>query len=223
MTLTKELYNQNYSRLFSIGYKMCKNTAVVQDAIHDTFIGYYHLEDIHTASPSTVLVTILRNVLVSYWRRSRLDDTKALQYLYQEDFEKDLDYNIKMVLVAQAIATLPDGRRSVIKLHLMGMSYAEIARILQNKVHNVRVACRVALLHVKEHVIRQEVYQELGIRYRVKEEIATLGKRRGVVVYDRQTGKSIKNIQAAADLVGMNVDTLRKRLTRGTHDRFKLA
>jgi RNA polymerase sigma factor (sigma-70 family) len=132
----RDAYDRHAGRLFNTAFRILGNRADAEDALQEAFLAAFrHREAFEgRAAVGTWLHSIVvnRSINLLRARRSILTDMDAAADMHtQEDPADDEDLTLDVDSVKRAVASLPDGYRTVICLHLFeGYDHGEISGIL---------------------------------------------------------------------------------------------
>lgn len=157
----RKALEDSWPRLYRLAYAWTRNVALAEDLAQETLMKAWHkraqLRDAD-AGPAW-LFTILANCHRDHLRRyQETDDIDTLPLTDESSPEAETERQTVIGRVRTAVAALPAGQRQVITLvDLEGLSYAEVANVLEVPVGTVmsrlcraRRALRHALLATAE-------------------------------------------------------------------------
>ncbi len=173
----RELIRRYERPVFSLVYRMVRDTAAAEDLAQDSFIKVLnHLDKYRPEFKfSSWLFKIANNVAIDYLRKRQLNtvsmdgsphagtasEVEASRFELADDAESPLDELASRELgaiIEQAIAGLrPEYRNCIMLRHVEGRSYEEIAATLdlplgtvKTYIHRARHQLREALEHLRE-------------------------------------------------------------------------
>ncbi len=173
----RELIRRYERPVFSLIYRMVRDSAAAEDLAQDSFIKVLnHLDKYRPEFKfSSWLFKIANNVAIDFLRRRQLDtisidgsphastasEVEATSFELSDDAESPLDELASRELgaiIEQAIAKLrPEYRNCIMLRHVEGRSYEEIAATLdlplgtvKTYIHRARHQLREALEHLRE-------------------------------------------------------------------------
>ena len=129
------LYKLYARNMYNVGYRIVNNTGEAEDVLQEAFISAFrNLHEYRGDAPfGSWLKRIVVNKAINTIKKRRTeqlpgdDDFDVPEVDSQE--EREFPFNVEQV--RSAIASLPDGYRSVISLYLLeGYDHSEIAEIL---------------------------------------------------------------------------------------------
>jgi RNA polymerase sigma-70 factor (ECF subfamily) len=137
--------------LYNVALRLCGNASDAEDLVQDTVTKAYRAWDKYEQGTNcrAWLVTILRNTFINQFRRDSrrpssvqfdsVEDTSVFEEVKDRDPEGTFFHEIVDDEVKRAIQDLPeDFRIPVVLSDVEGMSYAEIAEILELPVGTVK-------------------------------------------------------------------------------------
>ncbi|MCF6411489.1 RNA polymerase sigma factor [Pseudalkalibacillus salsuginis] len=149
-----EIYETYKKPIYTYLYRSTYNTHIAEELTHDTFIkAYKNLKHFRgESSLKTWLFTIARNTYLSYQGKS---STKYETINQVHENWKSTDEGVESMIERDSILTillsLTEKERTFILLRDQhGMSYLEIAEILDEKVGSVRIGIHRARKKFKE-------------------------------------------------------------------------
>jgi len=156
-----ELYQRLHVTLYSYGYKVTPNVALVEDAIQDLFIDVWRLRH-SSSSANSVKFYLFRSLrrkihrLVDkeYWSETSLaeaadlsDDSSAEQVMIGQEEESQLVQHL-----TEALTQLPQRQQEVVMLRFyQNFKTREIAQIMGITEKSVRNTLHKALAHLRKH------------------------------------------------------------------------
>lgn len=168
-TAFKALVERHSTGLFRVIRRMASDSSEAEAIVQESFLRVWHI----LRSPRSqaqdwtrpffkYLVTIAMNLARDRWRKDRFLDYSGLEG-YQEiipstlpDPESLVEENETLDALAEAVAELPSAYRAVIALRYTGgLSYAEIAKILELPVNTIRTHLRRAKILLRERLSEQ--------------------------------------------------------------------
>jgi RNA polymerase sigma-70 factor, ECF subfamily len=149
----EELYRENSGRIYALCLRMCGDATQAEDLTQDVFIrawkslGAFRGDSQLSTWLHRLAVNTCLNWITRGGRRSRqnvfLEDVSALEERRRESPEERVD-------LERAVATLPDGARTVFVLHdIEGYKHEDIARMCGIAVGTVK-----AQLHRARRLLR---------------------------------------------------------------------
>lgn len=164
----EELYNRFAKVLFSFGKKYTPNDDLIYDCIHDLFIDLHRYRETlgECENVQFYLMKAFRRKLVVQLRQSMLkvafspDDAyggelPVLPFVFsiEHDIIEDEQKFLVLNKLAAEIALLPDRQREILYLRFnQGMSYEQIAELMQISVPTCRTFNYRALKQLKERM-----------------------------------------------------------------------
>ena len=146
-----ELYARHSSRVFAFCRRFLGNKEEAQDIFQDTFIRFHQSasKDREMTNVPAFLLTIARNLCVNYKRRERTD-VSFEEYMYES--EDDTNERKELLgILKTAVSNLSEEYREVFILREYdGLSYAEIAKVTNEKLPTVKVRIHRAKQKIRE-------------------------------------------------------------------------
>lgn len=128
------LYKLYAKSMYNVGYRIVNHAGEAEDVLQEAFISAFRNLDYYRgdASFGSWLKRIVVNKAINVIKRRRtepLPEGADFEIADSGDEEREFPYSVDQV--KKAIASLPDGYRSVLSLYLLeGYDHAEIAEIL---------------------------------------------------------------------------------------------
>lgn len=228
MELTKELYDKHYRLLYNIARKMLFDDDMAKDAVHDTFIKFYGAKDIDEEKRIYFIVKILKNVCIDYYHKKgmtrSIEDMLELQQ--EEEYLNSYDRALLEGFIEEAINKLGDNQKEVFRYkYEIGLTYNEISKITNSD----KQLLRNTYSYAKENIIS-------FVKHLILEGTLSISKRRRLMdnsgakiinntgcrkILDKETGKILIGVKAAAAIINVKRATLNTRLWRGADPRFQ--
>ena len=136
MITTDKLYKQYYSELYRFGCRLCGSDDEAKDLVQDAFMKLYLAQEKgdNIKNTRSWLYTVLYNSFSSSFKRLKKFNDIATEKAYSEDIETDLSEEIeereKYEIVRREIQLLKKEDKSILLLYGEGLSYREIAEIM---------------------------------------------------------------------------------------------
>ena len=158
----KEVYQQNYNRLLRYGMLLNKDKQAVADTIQDLFVWIWqNPENVRNIRDLRVYLfkALKRNLIRSLSKRSNLvndyqhmDSSDMVANIEDQIIKEEADsYGRKWL--ARQLDALPPKQKEVIYLrYYEGLSYNEIAKVLEKSNQVVRNYTSRALIHLRKSV-----------------------------------------------------------------------
>lgn len=146
------------TRLINFFYRSSGNRADAEDLAQETFVELYRVAHRYQmrGSFSAFLFTIARRRLIDSYRRSH---RRPLEYIDPTDYTMqhmaEAEDGTREIREAfhQALASLPDNQRqAILLLQQQGLSYEEIAEVLQTTVSSVKTWIHRARTHLRQEL-----------------------------------------------------------------------
>lgn len=159
------LVNRYSDRLFRIILRLVQSQGVAEDILQDTWIKV--MRKIHQYDPSRPFISWLTRIAVNgcrdYWRRERRrrvwkqasminkDGDSKLEETY---IQEDLEMRENQAVITWALMKISHKLREVVVLKFFnGMTYEEIAQVLDIPAGTVKSRLHYALSKLREHLI----------------------------------------------------------------------
>lgn len=148
-----QLYESNYRKLYSYGYKLLPNSAQVEDAIQDLFVDLWRMRQ-NLTQVSSVTYYLFRSLRRRLHRS--LEKDKSLTFgadltRVVQDVDWDQEEDTLMQQIGQLIRQLPDRQQEVITLRFYaGFRNEEIAGIMGITEKSVRNTLHKALTFLRQ-------------------------------------------------------------------------
>jgi len=155
-TALAEVMRQYRYSIVNFCYRLLGNAGEADDAAQETFVRCYQAR--HRlrsgAKLSTWLFTIARNLCLDRLRYRKRHPTEALENVPEPvTISNEVGNREIATAIATAVAQLPEDQRTVVVLaEYHGLSYAEIAEVMNCSVKSVE-----ALLYRAKHALRTEL------------------------------------------------------------------
>ena len=158
MRLPVEWLVERYKdHIFSVSFNICKNPQDAEDIVQETFLRYmktdkeFNDEEHIKAWLIRVAINQSKNMILSFWRRNRMD---LMDYMQELDFETQEDSRI-----FEAVMKLPGKYRIVLHLfYYEDYGIKEISRILKLKENTIKSQLARGRKLLKEEL--QEAWNE---------------------------------------------------------------
>lgn len=162
--LISTLVNQHSDRLFWIILRLVQSYSTAEDILQDTWICV--IRKFHQYDPSRPLTSWLTKIAVNrcrdYWRRERVRgfwkrtlDSNSLEdtgTAFAADSTADVERNVE---TSEALMTLSHKLREVVVLKFYsGLTYDEIARVLNLPTGTVKSRLHSALTKLRKHLFK---------------------------------------------------------------------
>lgn len=145
----QELYWAHYQDLCLLAMSKTQNLEVAQDIVQEFFINYWERRSQGVSAPENFMgyaSRAIRNLSVDYFRRNATHEKRQAEMPvlrevvdpYEEDGESEI-YYIRLKRVFELIEELPEGQRTILKLHALDkLTYAQIAEKQNVSINTVR-------------------------------------------------------------------------------------
>lgn len=147
-----ELFNRHSSRIYAYCRRFLGDKEEANDVFQETFLKFHQSaskERVMTNVPA-FLLTIARNLCMNVKRKER-SVVSFEEYMVEDDEEPNADKNELLELIKGALELLPDDYKDVFILReYEGLSYAEIAKLTNTSLANVKIKIHRAKLKIKE-------------------------------------------------------------------------
>ena len=161
----ERIYRDNYRRVYSFLYKLCRSAETAEDLTQETFFQAYLSLSRYNGQCEmfTWLAAIAKNIFLKYLRRQRRESMTV--DLYISDPEAPLTdepgyrlmREIEIADILKVLESMPKKYSEVFLLRTFGeLPYAEIARKLDISVSSAKVIYHRAKKYIKEALIDNE-------------------------------------------------------------------
>jgi len=156
----EELYKQNVKVVYHFLYSRCKDEALTEELLQDTFLKAFESMERFDGSCkiSTWLCQIARHLLYQHWEKEKKVSFEELpeEVAARNDTEQQVLHKVELAEVLDRLELMPDEVTQVVKLRAMSdLSFKEIGEIL-GKSENW---ARVTFFRAKKQLL-QEVRHE---------------------------------------------------------------
>ena len=143
----KKLYNETFSLLFKISWKVVNDEEAAEDLVHDSYIKANEKELVFPSLDDAKfwLIRVVKNASLNYAKR-KTREKKAYQKAYCEDTRKLEGGDVGIMkeetkkIAAEALQKLPKNLREVVILREYGnLNYRDIGKVLGITEGNVKV------------------------------------------------------------------------------------
>ncbi|MBQ7776960.1 MAG: sigma-70 family RNA polymerase sigma factor [Lachnospiraceae bacterium] len=139
-----ELYKQNAQIVYGFLYSMCKEEALAEDLMQETFlIAFEHPERFDgSCKLSTWLCQIAKHLLYQHWSHTKREVMQEPDELLpaENNTEQQAIHRVELSLVWNKLQELPELMRRVVLLRVMSdLSYKEIGTMLGRSENWARV------------------------------------------------------------------------------------
>lgn len=158
------LVNRYSDRLFRIIMRLVQSHGAAEDILQDTWVKV--MRKIHQYDPSRPFFSWLTRIAVNgcrdYWRKERRRIWKQHSAVHKDGDSKlegtyiheDLEMRDNQVLVSKALMKISQKLREVVVLKFFnGMTYEEIAQVLDIPAGTVKSRLHYALSKLRDHLI----------------------------------------------------------------------
>lgn len=145
----EQAFNTYYQELVYYGRKIIDNKPVVQDIVTDVFVA---LKNPQIDGLRFYLYRSVKNRCLNYLEHIKAKGTKDIEscVLSEEMAQIEFDFYKKM---HEAVTQLKGAEKEVVDLLLQGKETAEVARILNKSIDNVRSIKRYAINRLRKTVL----------------------------------------------------------------------
>ena len=157
----EELYKQNAKIVYHFLYTRCKDEALAEELLQDTFLkAFESLERFDgSCKISTWLCQIARHLLYQHWEKEKKASFEELTeaVVAKSDTEQQVLHKVELSEVLEALNRLPVDVAQVVKLRAMSdLSFKEIGEIL-GKSENW---ARVTFFRAKKQLLQEVRYED---------------------------------------------------------------
>ncbi|MCD7788423.1 MAG: RNA polymerase sigma factor [Firmicutes bacterium] len=160
------IYKENYKRVYSFLYRLCRDENVAEDLTQDTFYQAYISLDRYNGQCEmfTWLAAIVKNVFFNYLRRTKKESLVVDVYVSEPEapLSDEPGYRILREVdiksVRRAIRKLPKKYSEVLILRVYGeLPFDEIAKKLDISTNSAKVIFYRAKNYIKEALENEEL------------------------------------------------------------------
>lgn len=155
----EELYEQYAKDIYRFSYWLTHNVDVAKEITSETFVKVWtKASDIKTETMKGLLLTIAKNIYIDYLRKNkRLVSTEKIRNKITYEIEQEYETKEKLESVYLFLSELKEIDKTAFLLKVQqGMSYEEIARIL-----NISVSlAKVKVYRVRKKIIENFISME---------------------------------------------------------------
>lgn len=154
--ILKRLYEQYGKELYLYILSMCRNRAVAEDIIQETFLKAIFALDERHSNMRAWLYMVARNLCINYLKKVGRETSVDNDKTTENDFVHTLIENERKAALYKVLGRLSYTKREIISLHYFGgLQLNEIAGILKLSRENVRV-----LNHRAKNELRRYLEEE---------------------------------------------------------------
>lgn len=160
----EELYRENSRIVYFFLYSRCKDEALAEDLMQETFVkAMEHIDSFDgSCKVSTWLCQIAKHLLYQHWEKRRHEDIAELDetLVAQNNTESQAICRIELADVWERLQQLPEAMRRVMTLRVLGdLSFREIGSIM-GKSENW---ARVTYFRGKQTLLKEVDTDEVGL------------------------------------------------------------
>ena len=159
MLTFEELYEQYAKDIYRFAYWLTHNVDVAKEITSETFVKVWtKTSDIKTETMKGLLLTIAKNIYLDYLRKNkRLVSTEKIRNKITYEIEQEYETKEKLESVYLFLSEFKEIDKTAFLLKVQqGMSYEEIARIL-----NISVSlAKVKVYRVRKKIIENFISME---------------------------------------------------------------
>ncbi len=157
----EELYKQNAKIVYHFLYTRCKDEALAEELLQDTFLKAFESMERFDGSCkiSTWLCQIARHLLYQHWEKEKKTSFAELteDVAVKADTEQQVLYKVELAEVLDLLERMPEDVAQVVKLRTMSeLSFKEIGAML-GKSENW---ARVTFFRVKKQLLQEVRYED---------------------------------------------------------------
>lgn len=157
------LYQEHYRQLCVVALNYVQDVGQAQDIVQDFFINYWERRAQGIERPDNFrgyAMRAVRNISIDRLRKQSVEDRRMVQWNIGEDTlnnSEDPDqldaYHKRLQRIFELIEQLPQGQRTILKLHALDkMSYAQIAERQNISINTVRTQLTRAYSSLRKSV-----------------------------------------------------------------------
>lgn len=155
--LLSKLYSMYQKEIYLYLYSLCKNTALAEDLMQETFLKALLSLDDHHTNMRAWLYMVARNLYYNYWKREKsripLDEAVNLDDGRAQAMLERMIADERRRFLFQALGRLERKKREILQMQYFSrLSQKEIAGILQMTPENVRVLSYRARQELKSYM-----------------------------------------------------------------------
>ena len=151
-----DIYEQHRQGLFTLALAITRCPARAEDAVHDAFARLYRAGTRAPADPAAYVFAAVRNAAIDQVRRSppsAAEERASLFALPQDDPAHQALAAERERSVARAMGTLPPDQREAVVLRVYGgLSFAQMAAVVNAPLATVAARYRRALERLKQRL-----------------------------------------------------------------------
>ncbi|MBQ9767101.1 MAG: sigma-70 family RNA polymerase sigma factor [Lachnospiraceae bacterium] len=156
----EELYKQNAKIIYHFLYTRCKDEALAEELLQETFLKAFESMERFDGSCklSTWLCQIARHLLYQHWEKAKKEAAVELkeEVAAPRDTEMEAIHKVELAEVLDKLEQMPSGVAQVVKLRAMSdLSFREIGELLGKS----ETWARVTFFRAKKQLL-QEVRHE---------------------------------------------------------------
>ena len=157
----EELYEQNAKIVYHFLYTRCKDAALAEELLQDTFLKAFESMERFDGSCkiSTWLCQIARHLLYQYWEKEKKVSFEELTDVVpaRSDTEQQVLHKVELSEVLHVLERMPQEVAQVVKLRTMSeLSFREIGAML-GKSENW---ARVTFFRAKKQMLQEVRYED---------------------------------------------------------------
>ncbi len=138
---SEKLYNKYYTSIYRFSYRMLGDPENAGDITQETFLRLHKFLSDGTIldNPASWLYKVTVNLCRNHIKRAAMLRTRVCYGIDAEKFGKDPDYSRieKIELVRSVLSEMKDRDQVILQLYMDGLSYAEIAEVMEMNVNSV--------------------------------------------------------------------------------------
>lgn len=159
------LYRKHYLELYSFAYRLTSSKPESEDIVHESFCRLLdHCQNsLEIGHPRAWLYKVVLNIAKSKFNSEKLHSEKVklldTAEVSSDDLHIDYIKNEKQQIIMAELSLLSEKDRSILILYKQGLSYHEIAQILDMNVASVGTTLARAIEKLSENLKKK--YHEL--------------------------------------------------------------
>lgn len=160
------IYNNYYSLLVKYAFVIVKDKEEAQDIVADVFVELWHKRNklsIHSDCRSYLLVCVRRAA------QKKINNNRSELTIATNEIA-DIDNPFSKVITKESLACLnellkqlPGVKYEIIQLRLLGLSYSEIAQVLNITIKKVEYHLSQSINILQEKVKQNNCYKDLSV------------------------------------------------------------
>ena len=134
----EQIYNENYSRLYSLSVKLINDKALSKDVVQETFISYFSsLKKKKTINyPKTWLYRVTLNKCFDILKQQKMISFSNISDNYADNNTNETNQRRK-IIINNALSKLNSKNKLLVLLYSEGLSYKEMSELTDIKLSSI--------------------------------------------------------------------------------------